>query len=442
MGVPEAMDTIETDRLVLRGWRDDDAPALYALCSDPRLGDPAGFPAHRSVEDSLRVIRDVLRGPGSYAIELKGAAGQGAPAAAEGPLIGAIGLKDASASDLASGEDEFEVGYWTGVPFQGRGYMTEALRALVAAVRDHLDVHTLWCAHYVGNSASRHVMENAGFVFDHTNQGAGVPLLGERRDEVACRLDVATWDEEEVRLRARAVRLLERQERAERFLPVSAPLRLGRARVLMCDERLGVLARMAGEGTYYGAPFCQEGAERMRALLEPGSVIFLSDASFAEQVAPGVEPWRYDLWEYEAAAAPASDSADAGLTMRPLTVDDADTVEAHYSMIDHEAVIDHLARGWIVGAYDAGALVGFIGEHDEATMGMLEVFPEARRHGYATLLEAHQIGRMLAADRRAFCHVACGNAASQALQRKLGLRQVDVTQCWVEVPTIATEPLR
>ena len=40
---------IETERLILRPWREDDAEALYKYASDPDIGPPAGWPPHTSV---------------------------------------------------------------------------------------------------------------------------------------------------------------------------------------------------------------------------------------------------------------------------------------------------------------------------------------------------------------------------------------------------------
>ena len=38
--------TIETARLILRPWREEDAPALYEYAQDPRVGPAAGWPVH------------------------------------------------------------------------------------------------------------------------------------------------------------------------------------------------------------------------------------------------------------------------------------------------------------------------------------------------------------------------------------------------------------
>ena len=51
---------IETLRLRFRPWRDSDAETLFKYASDPEVGPRAGWPPHRSVEESLSVIRDIF----------------------------------------------------------------------------------------------------------------------------------------------------------------------------------------------------------------------------------------------------------------------------------------------------------------------------------------------------------------------------------------------
>ena len=62
---------IETDRLILRPWREDDAEALFRYASDPDIGPIAGWPPHTSVENSLEIIRTVFSAPETYAVVLK-----------------------------------------------------------------------------------------------------------------------------------------------------------------------------------------------------------------------------------------------------------------------------------------------------------------------------------------------------------------------------------
>lgn len=99
---------LETERLILRPWCDDDAPDLYIYASDPDIGPPAGWPPHTSVENSLEIIRTVLTAPDTFAVCLK----------ENGKPIGSIGFHR---NDLAEADDEHELGYWIGKPYWGRG---------------------------------------------------------------------------------------------------------------------------------------------------------------------------------------------------------------------------------------------------------------------------------------------------------------------------------
>ena len=51
---------LETRRLRFRPWRDSDAEALFKYASDPEVGPRAGWPPHKSVEESLEIIRTVF----------------------------------------------------------------------------------------------------------------------------------------------------------------------------------------------------------------------------------------------------------------------------------------------------------------------------------------------------------------------------------------------
>ncbi len=63
---------METDRIILRPWRITDAETLFKWASDPDIGERAGWPPHKSVEESQEVIRTVFNdATNTWAIELK-----------------------------------------------------------------------------------------------------------------------------------------------------------------------------------------------------------------------------------------------------------------------------------------------------------------------------------------------------------------------------------
>ena len=62
---------METERILLRRWQDSDAEVLFKYASDPDVGPRAGWPAHKSTEESLEIIRTYFNNDTTWAIVLK-----------------------------------------------------------------------------------------------------------------------------------------------------------------------------------------------------------------------------------------------------------------------------------------------------------------------------------------------------------------------------------
>lgn len=157
--------TLDTHRLHLRPWREEDAPALYLLARDPEVGPPAGWLPHKSEAESLTIIRTVLAA--SLAITDRGS----------GALLGCTGFYPTS---LPEGQGELELGYWIGRPYWGRGYATEAARGMLGWAFGALGQPRVWCSHYDGNERSRRVMAKCGFL-PVTARVEPVPALESQR---------------------------------------------------------------------------------------------------------------------------------------------------------------------------------------------------------------------------------------------------------------------
>ena len=103
-----------------------------------------------------------------------------------------------------------------------------------------------------------------------------------------------------------------------------------------------------------------------------------------------------------------------------------------YSLFhDPQYVEDRLKAGVIFGAFVDGRLAGFVGEHHEGSMGMLEVFPAYRGRGLGLALESFQINRFLSQGRVPFDQVIVGNDKSLNLQRKVGMSISRDTMSWL-----------
>ena len=165
---------METSRIVLRPWQDSDAPVLYRWASDPDVGPRAGWAPHKSVEESLEVIRTVFKdATNTWAIELK----------ETGEAIGAMGYGPSCECNLPAREGEPLAGYWVAKPYWNQGICTEALGLMIEHIRVTTDIKSLISGHFVDNPASGRVMEKCGFiptgetVIDETQyQGAGRPI--------------------------------------------------------------------------------------------------------------------------------------------------------------------------------------------------------------------------------------------------------------------------
>ncbi len=99
-----------------------------------------------------------------------------------------------------------------------------------------------------------------------------------------------------------------------------------------------------------------------------------------------------------------------------------DIVDRNYdAMDDPEYIGELIERKQLWGIFEQGELAGFIGQHLEGSMGLLEVLPQYRNKGYGKILEVFLIRRTLSQGRRPFCQVFEGNEASARLQERLGM---------------------
>ena len=110
-----------------------------------------------------------------------------------------------------------------------------------------------------------------------------------------------------------------------------------------------------------------------------------------------------------------------GAEIRKLDARYVDFVHAHYHMVDDVSYIRERIEEDMFGVFIGGEIVGFVGTHDERSMGLLEMLPEYRRLGLGYALEAHLINHLLSLGRVPFCQVAVYNDASILLQEKMGL---------------------
>jgi RimJ/RimL family protein N-acetyltransferase len=144
--------SVETERLVLRPFELSDAPRVKLLAGDRDIAATTLNVPHPyedgmaekwigSHQERFDKEEEVV-----FAITLK----------AGGELIGAIGLI------LKRDHEKAELGYWIGKPYWGRGYCTEAARAVLRYAFTDLRLNRVHAYQFRHNPASGRVMQKLG----------------------------------------------------------------------------------------------------------------------------------------------------------------------------------------------------------------------------------------------------------------------------------------
>lgn len=172
------VETIKTERLVLRPLRASDAGPIDFHASDERVAKmtvaiPHPYPpgaAEAFIEGSLNGRRDEE----TWAIDATPSDGE--------ELIGVIGYQPGPSG----------LGYWVGPPYWNAGYATEAVTAMVAHLFGERRVDSIDAMVFAENIASAEVLAKAGFREVGRSSGYSV-ARGENVAGRVFRLERADW---------------------------------------------------------------------------------------------------------------------------------------------------------------------------------------------------------------------------------------------------------
>jgi RimJ/RimL family protein N-acetyltransferase len=182
---------LETDRLLLRRFTQDDVDHLVALDSDPEVLRfvTGGPPTPREeIEQELlpAFLRHYERGEryGFWAAIEK----------STGEFLGWFHFRHLE----GAGPDDAELGYRLRRAAWGRGYGTEGARALVRKGFTELGVRRVVASAAAANTASRRVMEKAGLSLVRTYRMVWPGLFdGVAQEDVEYALEKADWERQE-----------------------------------------------------------------------------------------------------------------------------------------------------------------------------------------------------------------------------------------------------
>ena len=122
---------------------------------------------------------------------------------------------------------------------------------------------------------------------------------------------------------------------------------------------------------------------------------------------------------------------DTDISIRAADENDVGFLVKNYHLIGPDEIKKIVERGSIILGYSGGSVVGFIGEHLEGSMGLLYVFPEFRRKGFASALEKIYIAETMKKGFVPFGQVERNNKPSLLLQKKIGMTVSDDPICWM-----------
>ena len=172
------VETIRTERLILRPLRASDAGPIALHCSDERVARMTDVIPHPYPPGAAEIfIKGTLNGrrtEDAWAIDATPSDGE--------ELIGVISYK----AGLG------ELGYWVGTPYWNVGFATEAVQTVVANLFNACGLERLNANVFADNLASAVVLMKAGFHEAGQSNGYSV-ARGESVPNRVFRLERADW---------------------------------------------------------------------------------------------------------------------------------------------------------------------------------------------------------------------------------------------------------
>lgn len=151
---------LNTDRMVLRPWREADLEDFYEYARVDGVGQMAGWLPHESMDVSREILSHFIEGKKTFALQLGG------------KVIGSLGIENYK-------EEEFpelnnlrgrSIGYVLSKDYWGRGLMPEALTEVLRYLFREEKLDFLLVSHYDFNGQSKRVIEKCGFEYIKTIQ--------------------------------------------------------------------------------------------------------------------------------------------------------------------------------------------------------------------------------------------------------------------------------
>lgn len=144
---------LHTKRLVLRPWCEADLEDFYAYASVSGVGEMAGWPHHRSLQETEAILKRFINGKHQFALVL------------DGRVIGSLGIEEYDEEELPELAEYRcrEIGFVLAKDCWGQGLMPEAVSEAIRWMFEEQNADLLVCSHYDHNRRSARVQQKCGF---------------------------------------------------------------------------------------------------------------------------------------------------------------------------------------------------------------------------------------------------------------------------------------
>lgn len=231
---------------------------------------------------------------------------------------------------------------------------------------------------------------------------------------------------------------LEYKDKALRYLTANSllhidmiePIRRGTVQFLYADTD-GVLLREEKSGAYMLSTINKEKGQELLDSISECKLIVLHQLDMMEYVSR-----KYNI-ESQLICVQAvykdvnKSCVTEEIEIKPLELSYKDMVLAHYDKLSDYEIENLIVSGLLYGGFKDGVLIGFVGNHLEGSIGLLEVFPQYRSRGYGKALESFIINHMLDNDLVPYAQIEIDNKKSITLHQNLGFHITEDKLVWM-----------
>ena len=177
---------LETERLILRNYKETDIDDYYEYVSQKEVGPRCGWEPKSDRLQALERLKLESQKPLQFAIVEK----------ASNKVIGSIELMDTKydryPTEKADKQTK-ELGFLLSKNFWGKGYMTEAAKSVLNFAFNQLNINTLYVCHAEANTQSGRVQEKLGFKVINKTPNYRTWIDGTPTDRIERKITKSEW---------------------------------------------------------------------------------------------------------------------------------------------------------------------------------------------------------------------------------------------------------